>query len=96
MLNQEAPEYSKGYCVVVHPSGDLDGGKAIEQYRDLLSPSGEETLLVWSLETISEKWAETLEGDTYNSQWFDSFRTRYLRLEGSEEAWRKFQDSHYE
>jgi len=96
MLNQEVPEYSEGYCVVVHPRGDLGCGKAIEQYRDLLSPSGEETLLVWSLETISEYWEGTLEGETYNSQWIDSFRTRYLLLGRSEEAWRKFRDSHDE
>lgn len=96
MLNQKAPEYSEGYCVVIHPLGDSDCGKALEQYRNLLSPSGKKTLLVWSLETIAERWAGTLERDKYQSQWFDSFRTRYLRFERSEEAWQEFQGTHHE
>jgi len=91
MLNQETPEYSEGYCAVVYPLGDTDCEDAIKQYKNLLIPSGEKTLLVWPLQTIAELWGEVLANDASYSQWFDDFQTRYLRLEKSHDAWLKFQ-----
>ncbi len=94
MLNQEAPEYSEGCCVVVYPQGDTDCSEALEQYRSLLLPSGEQTLLVWPLETIAEEWGSALEHNPVHNEWFNSFQTRYLQLEKSEEAWLKFREAH--
>ncbi len=95
MLNQETPEYSEGYCAVVYPLGDTNCGDAIKLYRNLLIPSGDKTLYVWPLETVAELWGDVLADDPAHNQWFNDFQTRYLRLEGSEDAWLKFQGAQH-
>jgi hypothetical protein len=95
MLNQKTPDYAEGYSAVVYPLGDTDCGTAIEQYCDHLLPSGKKTLIVWSLETIAGKWGKALKFEPEYSFWFDSFQSRYLRLEQSEAAWLKFQGTRH-
>ena len=89
MLNQKSPEYSEGYCAIVYPHGDSECGDAIDQYRNLLVPPGDETLLSWPLESIARLWAPTMESDALR-EWFDSFQKRYLWLEESEDVWQEF------
>jgi len=95
MLHQKTPNFDEGYIAVVHPLADKECVDAIAEYRRVLLPEGERTMLHWPLETIVGAWEEALRDDDELHKWIELFQLRYLQLEASEEAWRRFRgDNH--
>ena len=81
---QEQSDYERGTIVVTgHP---LDTGleKTIAGYRELLVDP--EELRVWSVDRIMEAAEAAIETGAHN-EWLVAFRTRYLEMDLSEEAW---------
>ncbi len=86
MLNQPDPLFREGYCCVVFHPGNKHCSNAMQEYHNLLTPMGTQTLLSWPIDRIAELWVPHLKSQD-QIDWFDDFQTRYLRLETSEQTW---------
>ena len=81
-------EYETGTVAVVGHPLDEELTRTIAGYRALLKDP--DCLRVWSVDRIVEAAGDAVEMGA-QKEWLEAFKTRYLRLELSEEDWRAFQ-----
>lgn len=89
VLRQSPGKYKEAFCAVV--SHDLDRGcpAATKTYRGKLTDAGQATLLEWPLGKILSSWHPSA-ATRQQSEWLSALRLRYIDLNASELAWRKF------
>ena len=86
-LQHVSDEYETGTVAVVGHPLDEELTRTIAGYRALLVDP--DCLRVWPLDRIIAA-AETAVESPAKREWLEAFKTRYLRLELSEEDWRSF------
>jgi hypothetical protein len=77
--------YAAVRSVVIHHPLDADGARVVASYRALLR-SEDDTFAAWTLDEVIDAFEAAASAE--ERPWLDGFRTRYIALERSEEAWR--------